>query len=767
MQAMQARPFRSSPPPDQPRRPARPGAGAAGCRPEPQRPANLRALSERTRAASERERTSKRLRRIALPSDPAMPIRLDRASWRSTPYPGHSDPTELMTTLGPDGKPIDAQVETSESRAPWHLIGSKGPLTGEVLGEFELGGVLGTGGLGVLYRARERSFGSRVALRTMPFDLGRDPALRAVFATEVRVASELTSQHLVRIVGAGGHAGCVYLATEFIEATDLGTLMEQARARGETFGPSRSCDLALQVFDALAEAGEHALAHLDLRPSNLLVNGQGLLRVAGFGLSCLCLAREAAFTGAATVGSAPDISRDLYAVGVHLHQLLTGVPHHDGLLYPTQEERRARPLVAGAALRALPSGFHVLLARLLHVEARQGYADCRELIADLERCRSSLLEPWPTPAAAPGETTEAAGLSPMEQLPPTAAEGHAPADDEAGELIDEEALPPAPLSAEAMPHGVGGPPPSSGHSPRTMLLTAAALVAGTICWLLAVHAADARRSETELAHLRQALAPLDQAVPLPAQAAEDIARMAQLEGADDPEVVRLRTKLETCARLRKALAGIDQGAGMGPAALASAGADLHAYAELVGGQGEEFTRWSLALERAQSRNEHLLRRLAVLDQDGLPLADMDALVGDLAALEAMAGVQDPSAVRWRARILAAHQRAVRLHQDLHGMDAVPGALSQDLLRRLSSELSEYLALLGAGADADADVARWRGRLHEEGAHLAELRQSLARLDQGAHATLPLAHGLEPALARVRPSGGTCGRRPHALVSADR
>jgi Tol biopolymer transport system component len=216
--------------------------------------------------------------------------------------------------------------------------------SGTKLGGYEIIGVLGAGGMGEVYRARDPQLRREVAIKILPASLARDPERLRRFEQEARAAAALNHPNILAVYQLGTHDGAPYLVSELLEG---GTLREKL-ARGAL--PFRKAvDYGAQTARGLAAAHEKGIVHRDLKPENLFVTNDGRLKILDFGLAKLIQKPEDAdhtptVSGQTEAGvvlgtagyMAPEQVRgqsadhptdhraDLFALGAILYEMLTG-----------------------------------------------------------------------------------------------------------------------------------------------------------------------------------------------------------------------------------------------------------------------------------------------------------------------------------------------------------------------------------------------------------------------------------------------------------
>lgn len=205
-------------------------------------------------------------------------------------------------------------------------------MEGTTFGQYELLELLGRGGMGEVYRARDTKTDRIVALKVLPAELARDEIYQQRFRREAQAVSGVNDPHVVPIHGYGEIDGRLYLDMRLIEGENLGNLLAQ---RDTPLGPELGAVVVEQVASALDSAHARGLVHRDVKPTNILISDREFVYLIDFGL-----ARTAGETGLTTAGStlgtlaymAPerfsggqsDTRSDIYALTCVLYECLTG-----------------------------------------------------------------------------------------------------------------------------------------------------------------------------------------------------------------------------------------------------------------------------------------------------------------------------------------------------------------------------------------------------------------------------------------------------------
>ncbi len=205
--------------------------------------------------------------------------------------------------------------------------------TGQLFaGRYEILEEIGSGGMGMVYRAFDRELEEQVAIKTLRPELLRDPALVERFKTEIRLARHISDKHVVRTHDLGEREGVYYLTMEYVEGMTVRELLDTRGRLG--VGPALA--IATQLCQSLVAAHEQGVIHRDIKPQNLLLDATGMLKVMDFGIARLAGGSSGLTEVGMLVGTpsymAPeqlltetfDERIDLYAVGVVLFECLTG-----------------------------------------------------------------------------------------------------------------------------------------------------------------------------------------------------------------------------------------------------------------------------------------------------------------------------------------------------------------------------------------------------------------------------------------------------------
>jgi hypothetical protein len=307
---------------------------------------------------------------------------------------GQALPSDAPEALCPAcllGAGLDAARGAETTGAPGGFIPPPADELGRLIPGLEVSGLIGRGGMGAVYRARQVNLDRPVALKVLPPALAADPLFAHRFEREAKEIARLTHQHIVSVYDFGCSGDVFYIVMELVE----GPTLRQLLAAGELTA-ERAVHLGVQVCSALQYAAEEGVVHRDIKPENILLDAKGRVKIADFGLAKLLGPRRAtgmSLTGTSmTLGtpvymapeqvSSADVDHraDIYSAGVVLYEMLTGKLPLGHFAPPS-----SRP---GLDRRA-----DALMARALAHDPRKRYQQAGEMQDDLERIRRVLMVP--------------------------------------------------------------------------------------------------------------------------------------------------------------------------------------------------------------------------------------------------------------------------------------------------------------------------------------------------------------------------------------
>ncbi len=241
--------------------------------------------------------------------------------------------TIAMPGLEDQGEGLKTPPTKSERTTPYGSEPTSGtpvPLAGSVNQRYEILREVGRGGMGIVYRARDRETGELVALKVIHPQIAADPAILERFKNELRLARKITHKNVCRMYELLRFDDVVVIAMEYVEGDSLRRVLDRASG----VSTRRGLEWARQICEALREAHAQGIIHRDLKPENILIDDQGQVKVMDF-----CIARsldtQATATGGAigtpaymspeqAEGKPLDARSDIYALGLILYEMFTG-----------------------------------------------------------------------------------------------------------------------------------------------------------------------------------------------------------------------------------------------------------------------------------------------------------------------------------------------------------------------------------------------------------------------------------------------------------
>jgi serine/threonine protein kinase/Tol biopolymer transport system component len=287
---------------------------------------------------------------------------------------------------------------------------------GQQLGSYEVIVLLGKGGMGEVYRARDTKLNRPVAIKFLSNELA-DAAARRRFQREAQLASSLNHPHILTVYDVGEFGGSQYLVTEYI---DGGTLKDWAGAEKRTW--RHVVELMVGVADGLAAAHGAGILHRDIKPVNILVAKNGYAKLADFGLAKLSESTEDDATRTLTdgdtrpgvilgtvvymspeqaAGKPLDLRSDIFSFAVVLYELLAGRNPFAGAteLETLQTIIHRQPAPLG---EPIPLALRMVIEKALEKDPAERYQSTRDLTVDLRRLlRGKTEHVTPLPVAPP------------------------------------------------------------------------------------------------------------------------------------------------------------------------------------------------------------------------------------------------------------------------------------------------------------------------------------------------------------------------------
>ena len=268
-------------------------------------------------------------------------------------------------------------------------------IIGTTLSHYSVVEKVGEGGMGVVYRAHDLILNRPVALKLLEASVagtreGSERVLR-----EARAASALNHPNVVTVYEIGEEQGATFIVTEFIEGKTLRSLVTPGGAPPASVG-----DLARQIAEGLRAAHARGIVHRDIKPDNLMLTGDGRVKIMDFGLARVgpdaTQSGEAGVTGSLRYmspeqiqGRPVDQRSDIFSLGAVLYELLAGSPAFDGVYEDAVHYAvvNTDPPALDAVRPDVPPSFREMVFRCLRKRPEERYQGCEEILAELDRIR--------------------------------------------------------------------------------------------------------------------------------------------------------------------------------------------------------------------------------------------------------------------------------------------------------------------------------------------------------------------------------------------
>ncbi|RKE20326.1 Stk1 family PASTA domain-containing Ser/Thr kinase [Streptomyces sp. TLI_171] len=267
-------------------------------------------------------------------------------------------------------------------------------------GRYELGGVLGRGGMAEVYLAHDTRLGRTVAVKTLRTDMARDPSFQARFRREAQSAASLNHPAIVAVYDTGEDyidgISIPYIVMEYVEGSTLRELLHT----GRRLLPERALEMTIGILQALEYSHRAGIVHRDIKPANVMLTRQGNVKVMDFGIARamgdagMTMTQTSAVIGTAQYlspeqakGETVDARSDLYSTGCLLYELLTVRPPFIGdspvaVAYQHVREEAAPPSAYDPEVRP---EIDAIVLKALAKERDYRYQSADEMRDDIER----------------------------------------------------------------------------------------------------------------------------------------------------------------------------------------------------------------------------------------------------------------------------------------------------------------------------------------------------------------------------------------------
>jgi len=266
----------------------------------------------------------------------------------------------------------------------------------EKIGKYKIFGILGKGGMGIVYKALDPDIDREVAIKTIRFDNFQEGTqkddLMARFIREARAAGKLSHPNIVTVYDVGREEDLTYIVMQYVEGQSLQALIDS----GKRLSPPEIDTLMKPVADALDYAHNNGIVHRDIKPANILIDKSNKPFLADFGVARMdtsTMTQSGTAVGTLSYmspeqikGQTVDRRSDIFALGIILYELLTGQMPFEGnnistIVYKIVNEQPRRITEIN---KDIPVGYDLVVQKTLAKNPEDRYQNCRQLISGLE-----------------------------------------------------------------------------------------------------------------------------------------------------------------------------------------------------------------------------------------------------------------------------------------------------------------------------------------------------------------------------------------------
>ncbi|MEV7194999.1 Stk1 family PASTA domain-containing Ser/Thr kinase [Streptomyces sp. NPDC093510] len=268
-------------------------------------------------------------------------------------------------------------------------------------GRYELGQVLGRGGMAEVYLAHDTRLGRTVAVKTLRVDLARDPSFQARFRREAQSAASLNHPAIVAVYDTGEDyvdgVSIPYIVMEYVDGSTLRELLHS----GRKLLPERAMEMTIGILQALEYSHRNGIVHRDIKPANVMLTRNGQVKVMDFGIaramgdSGMTMTQTSAVIGTAQYlspeqakGEQVDARSDLYSTGCLLYELLTVRPPFvgDSPVAVAYQHVREEPQAPSVFDNEITPEMDAIVLKALTKDPDYRYQSADDMRADIEAC---------------------------------------------------------------------------------------------------------------------------------------------------------------------------------------------------------------------------------------------------------------------------------------------------------------------------------------------------------------------------------------------
>lgn len=254
---------------------------------------------------------------------------------------------------------------------------------------------IGEGGMANVYLAYDTILDRNVAVKILRGDLASDEKFVRRFQREALAASSLYNQNIVEVYDVGEDNGMYYIVMEYIDGKHLKTLLKK---RGK-LTVSEAIDIMMQIASGLSVAHDQYLIHRDIKPQNIMILENGLVKITDFGIAMAMNSTQLTQTNSVmgsvhylppeqASGKGASLQSDIYSMGILMYELLTGkLPYHGDNAVEIALKHLKEPLPSiREELPTIPQSVENIIIKATAKNPKNRYADAKEMYEDLKTC---------------------------------------------------------------------------------------------------------------------------------------------------------------------------------------------------------------------------------------------------------------------------------------------------------------------------------------------------------------------------------------------
>ena len=272
-------------------------------------------------------------------------------------------------------------------------------------GRYELVDFVGKGGMALVYKALDKRTNHYVAVKILRPEFNDDAEFLSRFEREAIAASKMSHHNIVNLLDVGLDGGCRYLVMEYVEGKTLKEIIQEKGA----LPPNVAAQIGIRILSALQHAHKNGIIHRDIKPQNILVHADGLIKVADFGIARVAGSNTISkadsvmgsvhyFSPEQARGEDVTFASDIYSVGVVMYEMMTGYVPFDGEtpVAVALQHISAKPRPMSELKEGIPPAMERIVLKALEKQPENRYQSALDMAQDLHRAMHEPEGDWLT-----------------------------------------------------------------------------------------------------------------------------------------------------------------------------------------------------------------------------------------------------------------------------------------------------------------------------------------------------------------------------------